>query len=129
MAANSRARVERHEPEWFRRRSVNDLAALDAQMAAHDRELIGERDIHISEDVLNQFGDSGARDGDDADAELLIEQRSHLRALLGDSADDLGDVDDFEMVIARVDPLRRKGRHRRHGDDRGQGCEERPQVL
>src|SRR5437870_9737100 len=76
-------------------------ARVDTQAAAHDRELVGQRDVDVPEHVLIELGelrDLRAGDLDYPAYDLPVEERRHLAAGPGDSTDHLGDLPDRKAL-------------------------------
>ena len=55
VAAEARARVERHEAERLGRRGVDHFPDVDAEPVAHQRDLVHQADVHRAERVLEQL--------------------------------------------------------------------------
>src|SRR5438552_13512919 len=112
VAADPRTRIEGKEAERLRGGGLDDLARVDAQSAAHERELVRQRDVDVPEHVLVELGelrDLRAGDLDHLVDDLPVEERRHLAAGPSDSADDLGDLPNREPAVSGVDALRREG--------------------
>src|SRR5262249_59745789 len=52
VPADTRPRIERHEPERLGGRGVDHFLRVDVQAGAHGSELVGQRDVDVPEDVL-----------------------------------------------------------------------------
>src|SRR5438477_4761272 len=59
MPAKPGAGIKRHESERFCLGGVNDLPNIDSHRVVNDFQLINERDVHASKNVLQQFGSLG----------------------------------------------------------------------
>ena len=111
MPAQAGARVERHEAERLGLGRVDHFPHVDAHVAAHQRELVGEADVDGAERVLEQLdelGGAGAGDLDDLLHDQPVERRRGVARRLVDAADDLGDVAGVELRVARIDALGRE---------------------
>ncbi len=105
---HSRAGVEAHEPEGLRRRGVEGLPDVDAQLGGEHRQLVDEGDVDVAERVLDELGELGlprARDGDRLRDEGVVEGLDRLEAAGGDARDELRGLREAVLGIARVDPL------------------------
>ena len=56
---DSRPRVEGHEAEGLGGGGLDDLLGADLETLAHEGELVGQRDVHVPEDVLVELGQLG----------------------------------------------------------------------
>ena len=82
----------------------------DAELVAHQRELVGERDVDRAEGVLVQLrrlGHHRARDRHDGLHDRLVEQLRAAQALVGDAADELRRRVHVPLLVAGVDALGR----------------------
>ena len=106
MPAHPGTRRERHEPEWFRRRGVDDLPDVYVWVVRKHREFVDQRDIDVTKCVLEQlreFGLSGRSDRNCLVDELVVE-RLNVRERAGPHAgNDLGGVDETPARVAGVD--------------------------
>ena len=110
VATETRAGVVGEEPERLAAGRLNHLPGRDAELVAHQRQLVGERDVHGAEGVLVQLGglrDHRARHRDHLVHGLAVEQLGAAQALLGDAGHELGGVADRVLLVARVHPLGR----------------------
>ena len=53
--ARTRTRIERHEPERLRCRNADDFEGIQAQPAAHHRDLVDQGDVHGAKRVLEEL--------------------------------------------------------------------------
>ena len=111
MAAEARARIERHEAERLRRGGVDDFPHVDVEAMAHQRDLVDEPDVDRAERVFEQlhhFGDARVADLDHLVDDLPVERRGQVGARLVDSADDFRNILRRVGLVARIDALGRK---------------------
>jgi hypothetical protein len=104
--------VERHVAEWLGLGSFNDLKDIKAHCHVDHLELVNERDVNSTEDVLGELhglGSVGGRDRDHAGDELLVERHGQALGGLAIAADNFGDARGLEVEVARVLALRREG--------------------
>src|SRR6266581_4240493 len=81
VAPQARPRPEGHEAEGLGGGGRDDLPHRDAELAAHDRELVDERDVDRAEGVLEQLDHLRrlrARHGDDARRDPRVERGDEL---------------------------------------------------
>ncbi len=112
MPAEAGAGLEAHEPERLRRGGVDHFPDVDAHAVAELREFVHERDVHRTEDVLEELGQLRRlrrRDRDHGLERALVEGDGALGAGRGDPADDLGRRLRRPVRAARVDALGREG--------------------
>ena len=110
VAAQPGAGVVREERERLRRGRLDDLPWRDAELVAHERELVRERDVDGAEGVLVQLrrlGDHRARDRDHVVDDLPVEELRAAPALVGDPGDELRRRLDRPVLVARVHALGR----------------------
>ena len=132
VAADAGTGIERHEPEGLGGGGIDHFPRVHAQAPAHERELVGERDVDVAEDVLVQLHELGhlrARDRVHARDDLPVERGRQLGAGGRDAAHDLGNVADLEDRVARIDPLRREGDEEVQADAGAARLEHRQQQL
>ena len=113
VAAEARARVERHEAERLGLGRLDDLPDVDPHAVEDHLQLVHERDVHGAEDVLEELrglGDARARDRDDAcRARRRTAPRPTSVEAAVHAADDLRDRLRGEVRAARVLALGREG--------------------
>ena len=111
MAAESGARIERHEAEGLGGRGVDHFPDVHAHAQAEHFQFVDQRDVDAAEDIFQQLGHfRGARGAD----------RNHLgndrrvdrlrRAAAGwvDAANDLGNLRQAELLVAGIFAFRRE---------------------
>jgi hypothetical protein len=59
MATDTRARPERHEPEWLGSRGVDDLGDIEREVTGNICHLVGEGDVDGTKRVLEELGELG----------------------------------------------------------------------
>jgi len=112
VSADPRARVEGKKAERLGGGGVDDLADVHLQPAAHERELVGQRDVDVAEDVLVElgqlghpgaryFGDGARRSGGRAAPRGACTRASRPRRSL--------ECSDLERAVGRIESARRKG--------------------
>src|SRR5262249_53594524 len=111
MAAESGSGIEWHEPEGFGLGRVDHLPNVDAHFRVDDLQLVDQRDIDGSEDILGQFdgfGRAGGRDRDHRLDEAAVERGSQFEGKGTLPAHDLGDRGCVVIGITRILPFGRK---------------------
>ena len=106
VAADARARVERLEAERLGGRAPDRVPQVHVQLAAEDRHLVDQGDVHVPVGVLQQLGHlrlAGRLGPHHLVADPLVEGRRGVRAGRRDPADDLGRV---RQAVARGCPGR-----------------------
>ena len=138
MAAHSGPWVEGHEAERLRRSRVDGLPRIDVESLEDEGDLVHERDVHGTEQVLDDF--RGLRDprmthGDHPTDHLRVEGVGELRRRFIQAPDELRDVLDPISRVARVDPLGRERDAEVHSraepsrlEDRDEDLFRRPRV-
>ena len=105
MAAEPRPRIEGHEAERFRGRRVDHFPDVDVHAQAELFELVDERDVDAAKDVFQKLGHfRGARGADRNDAahHLAVERLRGTATRRIQSADDLRDLGQSVLLVARV---------------------------
>src|SRR5439155_4266329 len=106
VSGDPRAWIEGHEAERLRRRGIDHLSGADPEVPAHEGKLVGERDVHIPEDVLvelRQLGDLWRRDLVRSGNDLPVQGGREAGAGGSDAAYHFGDVLNLEGWVSRVD--------------------------
>src|ERR1035437_3011676 len=99
---------ERHEPIRLRRSRLDDLYNVKVQHMADLGQLVGQGDVHRTEDVLEQLGHLGCvrgRDRMQVDLTGTEDGDREPEALRGCTADNTGNVLVGMCIVCRVDPL------------------------
>src|SRR5262249_32808310 len=108
VSAEPGPRLEAHEAERLRRRSLHDLPDVDAHPVAELRELVDERDVDRAEDVLEQLRELrrfGRGNLDDLLAGAAVQLGRTVCALRRNAADDLRHVLRLPVLATRIDAL------------------------
>ena len=111
VAAQARARIERHESERLGGRGVDHFPDVDAHAIAHQRHFVDQADIDHAEGVFEQLhhlGHAGGADRHHLFKSLRIEQRAQLGACGRNAAHHFRDVRGLVLRVAGIDALRRK---------------------
>src|SRR5207245_10922737 len=99
---------------------------------AHDGELVGERDVHIPENVLvelRQFGNLRGRDLVHPGNDLPVQGGRESGAGRSDTAYHFGNVLDFEGWVPRVDAFRGERQEEILADSGSVRLEQRQEQL
>src|SRR5579863_6957276 len=108
MAADTRTRLETHDPKRFRCRSIDHVPNVDAHSIAEQRHLVDKRDVDGPERVfeyLRHLGDTRARNTQYFRNRLFVEGRRHVETLGGNGAHDLIRIVRVEAFVTRIDSL------------------------
>src|SRR5215207_2139453 len=108
VAADSRPRIESHEPERLCGGGPNDFPSVDAERVTKPRHFIRHSDVDSAERVLPELarlGDPCGRNGMHFTDDLAVKHRSDLRGIFCNAAHNLWNVVRLELRIARIDAL------------------------
>ena len=117
--------VEAHEAERLRRRGIENLPDVDTHPVEHDLQLVDERDVHGTEDVLDQLARLGRPRGRNAHRlhdHLVVKGLRQISRHRIDAADDLRDGRRRETC----DCPGPRARERRPGRNRGRSSGREP---
>lgn len=108
VAAQARARVERHETEGFRLGGLDGVPDVDIELVGDLCEFVDEADVDRAERVfeeLNEFCFGRGVDADDLVEDGRVESFRAVATLGGDAAEDFRNVRRAVLLVARVDAL------------------------
>ena len=109
VAAQAGAGVERHETVGLGGGRADDFPHVQAQLVAHEGDLVDQADVHGAEGVFQQFhhfGGGSAGDGHRLVNDGAVQGQGDFQAVGGDAADDFGGVEHVVIDPAGVDTLR-----------------------
>ena len=111
MAANSGARIKRHEAERLGRRRTDYFPGVDAESITELGHLVRHADVYCSKRVfpkLRRLGNASRRNLMNLIDDLVVKERRNLGRIMATAADNLRDVVRLILRIARIDSLGRK---------------------
>ena len=111
MAAEPRPRIKRHEAERLGRGRVDNFPDVHIHAQAELLKLVDQGDVDAAENIFQELGHfrgAGRADSHDASHHLGVERLSGAAAGGIQTADDLGDLRQTKLLVARILALRRK---------------------